>query len=87
MNMNIYFFYLSLFLGKANFSDIKIIFDPQKTALLVVTSQAIEKYYTEFLSLLNYDNQIEFDKKYIYFISISIRECERGEIYINFLNM
>ena len=52
-----------------------------------VTTQAIKQYYTEYFPLLNYDNQIEFNNEYMYLVSLSMRACETGEIYIKILNM
>lgn len=75
------------FKGKADFNDLKIIFDPLGSAYLGVTSPAIKKYYKNYFSLHDSNNQIELKNKYTYLLSISMRKCIRGEIYIGKLNM
>jgi len=58
-----------------------------KSAYLVITSEAIQNYYTYFLSEYNSENYIEFQNKYAYLIFFTMRNCIRGEIYMESLNL
>ena len=68
-----------------NFTDLKLIFDPLKSAYLVITSQAIQKYYKTLLP--DSQNQILFMNKYSYLITFTMRNCQRGEIFLQKLDM
>ena len=68
-----------------NFTDLKLIFDPLKSAYLVITSQAIQKYYKTLLP--DSQNQIFFMNKYSYLITFTMRNCQRGEIFLQKLDM
>lgn len=75
------YIYIIIKKGKVNFTDLKIIFNPMKSAYLVITSQSIQKYYKTFLT--NAPNQMFFLNKYSYIIPFTMRNCERGEIFLS----
>ena len=58
-----------------------------KSATVGVRSEAILKYYSEFIDESRSENQIEYFNQYLYFFSITMRDCVIGEIYIKSLNM
>ena len=78
----------SMFLsqGRANFSALKIFAKPNSEVFFKVTTDRISRYFAEFFDTNNYFTHGNIGNEYAYIFSIRLRDCRKGEIFVQQIN-
>jgi hypothetical protein len=70
--------------GRGIFQDLKFYDSPNKNVTFFITSQIIEKYYTNLLSEKRKGFDVETkDGHYSFMFYVNLRSCIAGEIFLN----
>ena len=72
--------------GSYNFSDFNIISDPGKNASLLVYTDSIP-FVSKYLNLSYTSSNINNNINYFYSVVVSLRKCNKGEIFFNDSNL
>jgi hypothetical protein len=80
---NIIFFSL----GKAEFLNLKFYHEPNKNVSFFITSDIIEKYFSNFLNKNKKDYEITLNGGYAFLFSVNLRKCIPGEIFRSDIRM